>query len=159
MKMAEATFGSILDKPATDIERPKPLPPGTYHCVVEGQYREGTSAKKGTEFIEYSLKPIAALDDVDEGDLNASLKSANGSVKALSDKRLRLTFYLTDDSLYRLKDFLGNDLQIELGKKHIRQLIGEAQNRQVLAQVKHVPSDDGQSVFANIAKTAPVVDE
>jgi len=155
--MAEATFGSILDKPATDVERPKPLPQGIYHCVVDGQYREGTSSKKGTEFIEYTLKPVAAV-EVNDDELKASLTGANGSVKALTDKRLRLTFYLTEDSLFRLRDFLVNDLQITQGKKHIRQLIGEAQNRQVLVQVKHFPSDDGLSMFANIVKTAPVAE-
>ena len=152
------TFSSILDKPASEIERPKPLPPGTYQCVVDGQYREGESSKKGTKFIEYSLKPMAALDDVNENDLIKALTSGDGSVKALADKRIKATFYLTDDSLYRLKDFLVNDLQITEGKKKIRQLIGEAQNRQVLATLKHVPSQDGTGIFAQLASTAPVAE-
>lgn len=151
-----ATFGSILDKQSSDVERPKPLPPGTYHCVVDGQPREDKSTKKGTEFVEFSLKPMEALDDVDDDDLKAALTSGDGSVKALADKRIRATFYLTEDALWRLKKFLTQDLQIEEGKKKIRQMIGEAQNRQVLALVKHVPSDDGQSIFAQLASTAPV---
>ena len=156
--MSDATFGSILDKPATDVERPKPLPTGTYHCVVDGQPRMDKTTKKGTEFVEFSLKPMSALDDVNQDELNASLTSGDGSVKPLSDKRIRATFYLTEDSLYRLKDFLVRDLQIEQGKKKIGQLISEAQNRQVLAAIKHVPSEDGTSIYANLAKTGPVTE-
>lgn len=154
--MSDATFGSILDKPSTDVERPKPLPPGTYHCVVDGQPRMDKSSKKGTEFVEFSLKPMSALDDVNEDDLQTALTSGDGSVKALSEKRIRATYYLTEDALWRLKKFLVNDLQIEEGKKKIRQMVSEAMNRQVLAQVKHVPSDDGQSMFAQLASTGPV---
>jgi len=156
--MTDATFGSILDTPASDVERPKPLPAGTYHCVVDGQPRMDKTTKKGTEFVEFSLKPMQALDDVNEDDLKASLTSADGSIKPLADKRIRATYYLTPDSLYRLKDFLINDLGIEEGKKKIRQLIGEAQNRQVLAAIKLVPSEDGTMLYANLAKTAPVAE-
>jgi hypothetical protein len=156
--MSDATFGSILDKPSTDVERPKPLPTGTYQCVVDGQPRMDKSSKKGTEFVEFSLKPMAALDDVNEDDLNASLTSGDGSVKPLSDKRIRATYYLTEDALWRLKKFLVSDLQIEEGKKKIRQMVGEAQNRQVLATIKHVPSDDGTSIFAQLGITAPVAE-
>lgn len=156
--MTDATFGSILDKPSAAVERPKPLPTGTYQCVVDGQPRMDKSSKKGTEFVEFSLKPMAALDDVDEDDLNAALTSGDGSVKPLADKRIRATFYITEDALWRLKNFLVNDLQITEGKKKLRQMVGEAQNREVLAMVKHVPSDDGTGIFAQLAKTAPVTE-
>lgn len=156
--MSDTTFGAILDTPSTAVERPKPLPAGTYHCVVDKQYKEGTTTRKGTEFIEFSLKPMSALDDVNEEDLKASLTSADGSVKPLSDKRIRATYYLTPDSIYRLNDFLINDLGIVQGKKKLRQMIGEAQNRQVLAHIKLVPSDDGTMLYANMDKTAPVAE-
>lgn len=157
--MSDVSFSSILDKPSSDVERPKPLPTGTYQCVVDGQPRMDKSSKKGTPFVEFALRPMAALDDVDEDDLNASLTSADGTVKPLADKRIRATFYLTEDAAWRLKNFLVNDLQITEGKKKIGQLISEAQNREVLAMLKHVPSEDGTGIFAQLAKTAPVVEE
>jgi|SRR5215475_247201 len=154
--MSDVSFSSILDKLSSDIEAPKPLPVGTYHCVVDGQPRIDKSTKKGTEFVEFSLKPMSALEDVNEEDLAASLTSGDGSIKPLSDKRIRATFYLTEDAAIRLKRFLVNDLQITQGKKKVGQMITEAQNREVLAVVKHVPSQDGESLFAQLAKTAPV---
>jgi hypothetical protein len=156
--MSDATFGSILDKPSSEIERPKPLPTGTYQCIVDGQPRMDKSSKKGTEFVEFSLRPMGALDDVNEKDLIAALTSGDGSVKALSDKRIRATYYLTEDALWRLKKFLVNDLQITEGKKKIRQMVSEAQNQQVLATIKHVPSEDGTGIFPQLASTAPVAE-
>src|SRR5262245_41392778 len=126
--MAEATFGAILDKQSSEVDRPKPLPQGSYHCVVDGQYEEGKTTNKGTEYIAFSLKPISALDDVDEEELNTSLTSGDGSVRSLQDKRITATFYLTENALWRLKKFLVDDLQIPEGKKKIRQLVSEAQN-------------------------------
>src|SRR5215472_12966577 len=149
--MSDATFGSILDMPASEVERPKPLPSGTYQSVVDGPHRTGNSSQKGTEFVELSLKPMAALEDVDEEALEAALTSADGSVKPLSDKRIRATFYLTPDSMFRLKDFLVNDLGIEAGNKSIGQMLSEAPNREVLAQLKHVPTKDGTGFFAQLA--------
>jgi len=45
-----ANFASILDEAPTEINRPKPLPEGTYLCVV-GQPEEGKSSKKGTRSL------------------------------------------------------------------------------------------------------------
>jgi hypothetical protein len=104
---------------------------------------------------------MQALDDVNEDDLNAALMSSNGSVKPLSDKRIRATFYLTEDAKYRLKDFLANDLGIDTnkGKKKLIQMVGEAQNRQVLAKIRNVPTQDGTGVYPKLEKTAPVTEE
>src|SRR5208282_2498244 len=64
---------SILDKKYEDVERPTSMPPGRYLCIVDGQPQHGKSEKKGTEYYRYSLKPIQALDDVDEDELKAAL--------------------------------------------------------------------------------------
>ena len=151
-----ADFKSILDMPASEVERPKPLPQGTYQCVVDGPHREGKSSQKGTDFVEFSLKPMAALGDVDEEALATALTSKDGSVKALSDKRIRATFYITPDSTFRLTDFLEKDLQIDLEDKSVGQALSEAPNREVLAYLKHVPTNDGTGFFAQLGRTAPV---
>ena len=77
-------FASVLDMPASDIERPKPLPVGSYVCVVQGQPRIDKSAKKQTEFVEYTLKLLEALDDVDADGLEA--------VGGIKDKTTKVTF-------------------------------------------------------------------
>ena len=52
-------FGALLDTPASDVERPKPLPQGSYTAVTVGLPRPDKSAKKQTEFLEWTLKILA----------------------------------------------------------------------------------------------------
>jgi hypothetical protein len=147
--MSSPNFGAILDTPSQEIERPKPLPQGTYTCVVNGLPRMDKSAKKGTEFVEFNLNILAAGEDVDE--------DALGEMGGIAGKSTRVTFYLTESSVWRLKKFLVDDLGIEEEDDlTLRGMISMAPGRQVLAHIKHTPSDDGTSVFANVASTAPV---
>ena len=141
-------FASVLDMPASDIERPKPLPVGSYVCVVQGQPRIDKSAKKQTEFVEYTLKLLEALDDVDADGLE--------SVGGIKDKITKVTFYLTENSVYRLKEFLehcGVDMEEE---GSLRQYIAEAPGKQVVAHIIHEASQDGDAVYARVKNTTAV---
>src|SRR5258708_12907362 len=89
--------GAPLDKPASDVERPKPLPQGSYHCIVKGLPRFDKSSKKLTKFVEFTLQPTSAAEDVDEEDLAA--------MGGIANKTIRATNYITDPALYPLKHF------------------------------------------------------
>lgn len=154
--MNAPNFGSILDKPASAVEKPKPIPQGTYIGIVKGQPRMDASSQKKTEFVEFTIELRQAMEDVDAEELKASLTKADGTSVNLATKTMRATYYLTDDALWRLKKFLIEDLKIEEGTKSLRQLVGEAMGKSVGIFVKHEPSKDGQSVYANIANTLPV---
>jgi hypothetical protein len=151
--MDTPNFGTILDRPASEFKRPKPLPVGTYVCVITDLPRRDKSTKKGTEFVEFTLKPVEASSDVDEDDLKA--------MGGFTNKTLRVTFWLTEDAAWRLSKFLVDDLQIEPEdedgeEKSLNQMCSEVVNRQVLAYVKHQASDDGTTTYAQVSTTAPV---
>lgn len=145
--MAQPNFGSVLDKPASEIERPKPLPQGSYVTVISGLPRFDKSSKKQTEFAEFTHKVLSAGEDVDQDDLKA-----HGDYQG---REIKNTFYLTEASAYRLKEFLINDLGIE-EQESLRPMLDEVAGRQCIVHIKHTASDDGKSVYANIASTAPV---
>lgn len=150
-----AQFTDILDKPATEIDRPKPLPVGTYQWIIQGLPRYDKSKEKQTPFYEFTCKCTGALDDVDDDALNEWAQKADGTSRALTDFTTRLTFYITEDSLYRLQEFLEH-CGIDGDGKTTRQCIDETPNCEFVGSIIHKPSQDGQSVFANIGKTAPV---
>lgn len=157
------TFESILDMPVSELTRPKPLPHGTYKTVVRGLPKIDKSTKKGTEYSEYTLQILEAYDDVDADALEECLTKGNGDVQRLQDRSLRLTFYHTPASGYRLGDFLTKDLQIDKvdddgRERSPRELMQEAPGRQVGVHVKHDPSPDGETMYANIDKTFPITD-
>ncbi len=99
-------FESILDTPASEVSRPKPVPQGTYLSMTKGLPRYDKSSKKGTPFSEYTIQLLEAQSDVDEEALNEALTKGNGDVVPLRDRSIRLTFYHTPDSLWRLVKFL-----------------------------------------------------
>lgn len=144
--MNAPNFASILDKPMNTIERPRPLPPGTYLCVVAGQPVFGESKEKKTPYAEFTYNVVQPQDDVD-----ADALEAYGDVKG---KTVRDTYYLTENSLYRIKDMLTN-CGIDVDGMKLSAAISESPNCQLLVSIKHVPSQDGTTVYANVAGTAP----
>lgn len=145
--MSNANFAALLDKKADDVEQPKTLPMGTFNWAIL-EHRFDESAKKKTPFIEFTVSPRGALEDVDE-DLLAECTN-------WQDKKMRLTFYLTDDSLYRLKEFMEH-CGIDLTGRTIAEGIPETQGAMFNGYVTHEPSmNDPEKVYANITKTAPV---
>jgi hypothetical protein len=146
--MAQPNFSSLLDAAPTEIDRPKPVPQGSYLCVVKGLPRYDKSAKKGTEFTEFTLQPVQAFDDVDM----EALKEMGG----LEDKTFKATFYHTEGSIYRLDEF-HEHCGIDLDPKVSRRERSESANGcQVGAYIKHVASQDGSAIYANIGKTFKV---
>lgn len=144
--MSTTDFASILSQRSESIERPKPVPVGTYAAMVEGIPEMRNIGKKDTPAAEFSFKLIAPGPDVD----TTALTEMGG----LTDKKLRKPFFLTEESLYRLKEFLVDHLGIDEGKKSIGELISESPNRSVTVVVSHRLSEDKSQVYAEIKSTA-----
>lgn len=153
--MANPDFAGILNRQSGDVERPKPLPIGEYAFKIKGLPNFDKSSKKGTPYVEFTCIPVQAQESVNEEDLEESLTRKSGK-KQLSDMVQKLTFYLTDDALFRLKEFMVNDLKIEEGDKTLQAMIEETANAEFIGTIKHTPTNDGKGTFANIGSTAPV---
>lgn len=89
------SFESILDQRADEVERPKPLPAGTYDVLVKGMPEHGQSSKQKTPFVRFTYVLQAAGEDVDEADLAELLTNARGETVALSERSIRDTYYTT----------------------------------------------------------------
>lgn len=142
------TFGSILDRAPADVEKPKPAPIGSYKTQIVGQPRFDKSSKKQTEFVEFTHKLISAGEDVDEDELKAYLGG-----RKLAEVTMKNTYYLTEASLWRLKEFLehcGIDLD---SVDSLREGIEATPGCEVGIFVNHEPAQDGESFFARINKT------
>ena len=140
----QTSFESILDTPATEVERPKPLPAGTYSCIVRGLPEYGESSQKKTPFVRFILAVQSAGDDVDSDELQ--------EIGGIADKTIRNTFYTTPDSMFRLTDFFTH-LGIDQEGKTVRQCLSETPNCSVKITIGHTASQDGESIFAELKKT------
>jgi hypothetical protein len=164
---AVPSFASILDRPVSQIEKPKPLPQGTYLMRVKGLGEVGKSTKKGTDQVKFTFEFMGAGDEVDEDDL----KAAGGwQGKTLSNNTT--TFYITDTAAWRLKWFLEEVLTIpteddeetdeETGEplsRTLSQMLMDVPGRTFWAKIKHTSSEDGKQTYMEIADMAAVGDE
>lgn len=150
-------IADILDLPAIDSERPKPFPQGTYIAQLQGLPREDLSPRKQTRFLEFTLLPVDVYrdkhgrSDVDE----VALEAMGG----FGNRTLRDTYYLTEDAMYRVRDFLTNcGIPLVEGKRKLshNERIAMSPGAQVGISVKHNTGADGSSIFANVASTFKV---
>jgi hypothetical protein len=95
--MNTQSFESILDTPADAVERPKPLPAGTYDCIVKGLFEQGESSQKNTPFVKFTYAIQAAGEDVDSDELEA--------IGGIADKTIKDTYYTTPDAVFRLLSY------------------------------------------------------
>jgi hypothetical protein len=147
MANAQTNFADILDQPAADVKPPPMLPVGTYHTIIQGLPEAGKSSQKQTDFFKFTHRIVAALDDVDEDALNEAFP------EGVSGKTIDNTLYLTEKSLFMLTDMIKN-CGIDLsGGKSVRAAIDETPNAEVGIVIKHETSQDGQRVFAKVART------
>lgn len=150
-KEAATSFESILDTPADKVERPKPLPAGTYSAIVKGMPEHGISSQKKTPFVKFAYALQEAYDDVDEDELKAVLTNQEGQVQALSSKSISDTYYTTPDALFRLTDAL-EAMGIDLTDKTIRAALDETPNCSINVVVSHRTPDGSDQVFAEVKR-------
>lgn len=149
-----ASFTDILNKPASAVEAPKPIPPGTYLGIISGQPEFAKIGKNQTDCVNFKVQLVQAQEDVSADDLALALTRADGVSKTLNDIKLNVRQFLTEDSVWRLKSFLVDHLGIDEAGKTLGQMIPEAMGKQLLLTVKHRASDDGTQIFTEVANTA-----
>lgn len=141
---AQTSFESILDMPAAEVERPKPLPAGTYDAIVKGMYEEGQSSQKKTPFVRFTYAIQAAGEDVDQDEL--------AEMGGIDNKTIKDTYYTTPEALFRLTDTLEN-MGVDLDGKSIRAALSDTPNCGIKVVISHRASEDGQQVFAEVKRT------
>lgn len=151
-KASAPNFASVLDRPASSVERPPAYPVGQYVAVIKGLPRRDKSSKKQTEYVEFTYKYLSAYNDtVDEEAI-----SALGGIPAFSEGKL--TFYMTEKSGYRLREFLENDLGLEQegDEDTLWEMAQRANGNQFIVTLIHEPAEDGKGIYAKAKDTAPV---
>ena len=138
----EANFNELLSKQIDSVERPKLFPVGNYSALVTG-HESGKSPQKGTDFVQFGIKLTGPQEDVDP----EAFEEAGGMEKLQDRRDIPLTFYITDDALFRLKEFLQNTLELSCDGRAFDTVIPEATNCPLLVKIKHVPSRRKEGEF------------
>lgn len=146
----KANFAEILGNAKVgEIERPKPLPIGDYAVLIKGVEYGETNGEKKTPYARFALEVVQPLDSVSEGDIELA-----GGLSKITGKKLKVDFFLTPDSLFRLQDFITEHVKLDLAGVSLDQAIPQLINNQVGVKVKHRPdSRDPETVYAEVERT------
>jgi hypothetical protein len=132
-------FASLLNKPADDVKRPVTLPDGTYFGTIKSHELAESSQKK-TPYVRYNVELTHAHDDTDtEGEDPAG-------------KKVRVDFYITDESTYRLIDFCGS-CGITTEGRSLGEIIPQPIGQTVMVDIVKKPSqNDPEQYFNEVRK-------
>lgn len=137
-------FSHLLDIDSDSVKRPPAKPPGTYHAIIAST-SFGNSSQKGTPFCRFHFAGVNPGEDVD---LDMA-KDEDGTPIDFSKWKPTTDFFLTEDALYRLKEFLVS-LGIPGTGRKIKEMIPEARNLPVLLTVSMKANDDGSGFFNRV---------
>mgnify|MGYP003624040431 CR=1 FL=1 len=137
-----ANFNELLDTNMDDIERPKPLPPGTYFGTVK-EYTFDESSQNKTPYVRYIIVNLEPGEDVD--------RDALREIPDVYDRTVRRDFFLTQNAKYRLKEFIAST-GMKVDGRSLRQCIADSVNCRVIVQITQVTSRDGKEIYNNVGE-------
>lgn len=145
-------WNSILNKKPEEAEKPKPTPAGNYIAIIlKHEFKEANNEKK-TPYVQYTLKLVSPQPDVDQ----AALQEAGGMEK-ISARTVTLDQYMTEDSMWRHREFLEKTCKINFGGRSWQPVIAETTNKQIMVHMaQSVSKKDGQTIYSNVDDTGPV---
>lgn len=132
IKLMAPNFKDLLRKPLDDIERPKPIPSGTWRGIVKN-WEPFESSQQKTPGLRFFIQPTGPGDDLDPAEL------VNVDLTKL--RQMRIDFWLTDDSIYRLKDFMESCGVATTGRL-LAEALPDLANAEVLLFVKQQQRND-----------------
>lgn len=151
------SFENILNKKATEISRPPPVPPGTYTLQVFGRPNfVDQSRRGGTDYVDFQTKIVAIGDNVEESIL-ATFPGGRAALMGFELKgRAGARFYLSENAMYMVKEWLTESLGIDEGDKTLKELCFEAPGNMVMAEIQNEPTQDGKGMVSTIRSWARV---
>lgn len=143
------SFNDLLDKPAEGITRPPPWPEGTFLLRIAKVTTEIAQNEQKTPMQRVLFDIMRPGEDVDPETM-AAFTEKLGKAQARHD------FFLTEDALYRLVEFLELAGVSRTGKT-TRQMLSELPGKFVYGHFKQTPDKKEPDVIrSNINSFAKV---
>ncbi len=124
-----ADFTSLLRKPAGEAKKPQELPVGDFGGIIKS-YELGDNNQNKTPYVRFHLGLMTWPDSVSDED-----KLQDGKPIDLTKRQQRRDFYLTDEALWRLDEFLRS-LNIEPAGRAYDEVLPETVGALVTVEVQ-----------------------
>lgn len=131
-------FTKLLGKSAGSAKKPVALDQGDYPAIIKS-HEMGESRQKKTPYVQYNLGYTGWPDGAEPQ------TDASGEEIDVTKKQGNVKFFLTEDAMFRLDDFLRG-LGIDLDGKTYLEAIPEAEGMAVLVEVgQYLNQDTGET--------------
>jgi hypothetical protein len=134
-------FSTLLKKPAGEAKKPAALPAGSYHGIVKS-HEVGDNNKNKTPYVRFHLGLTGLPDGMDASELDGA---------DLSKRQLRRDFFLTDDALWRLDEFLKSCGVNPQGRAY-EEVLTEVIGANVLVEVQQYVNQSSSEVGNQVGK-------
>src|SRR5260221_4712227 len=119
-------FSTLLRKPAGEAKKPPALPIGDYPGVIKS-YELGDQNKNKTPYVRFHVGLLGWADSIPESERQADLD--------LSKRQMRRDYFLTEDALWRLDEFLRS-IGVKLEGRSYEEALPDAIGASILAEVQ-----------------------
>lgn len=131
-------FSKYLDAKAGEAKRPPVLPEGTYDGVIKG-HQIGDANKNKTPYVRFALGLTAFPEGVDGDGIDLSKRSP------------RRDYYLTDDALFRLDEFMRS-CGVEISGRTYREALPEMIGQSVKVEIQHYVNQNSGELGDQVGK-------
>lgn len=129
-------FSSLLRKPAGEAKKPPALPIGDYPAVIKS-FELGDQNKNKTPYVRFHVGLLGWAESIPESERIAEVD--------FSKKQMRRDFFLTEDSLYRLDEFLRS-VGVRMEGRNYEEVLPDAIGANVLAEVQQYINQSNSEV-------------
>lgn len=136
----------LLSQRTEDVKAPPPLPEGNYHITITG-FAYGKSRVKGTDYVRFSGKLVGHDPDVEDADLEG--------IK-WEDKEVHKDFYVTDDAVHILADFLRNVLGSAAAGRSLEESLPQVKGMTLKGYISQTMDAKSGRVFSNLDSLKPM---
>lgn len=149
-----ADFSQFLRRPSGEAKRPPPLFPADDYQGIIKNHEIGDDNQKKTPYVRFHVGLTAWGASVPAswhyaGSKGEQIETSQSEID-LSKRQMRRDFYLTDDALWRLDEFLSS-CGIQLGRPY-EELLPETTGASVTVQVQQYLNERSNEVGNQIGK-------
>lgn len=130
-------FSSLLKAPAGEAKKPPVLPAGDYPGQIKS-YEMGDNNKNKTPYCRFNLGFMGFAPDLDESDT----KDID-----IAKRSTRNDFYLTEDAMWRLDEFIRT-LGIEAAGRSYEEVLRETVGQEVTITMKQGMNQQTNEMYA-----------
>lgn len=141
-------FSQLLKKPSGEAKKPDPLLAGQYPGVIKS-FEVGDQNKNKTPYVRFQV----GLTGWPEGQEPQMLPS--GEAMDLSKRQMRRDYYLTDDALWRLDEFL-RAIGIDLTGRSYEEVLPETVGIQVMVEVQQYVNQQNNEIGNQIGSLSAI---